>query len=77
MDLGGKIKRAREQSGMTQAELAKKAGVKQARISLWESGKRQQMSLENLRSIARALGVSADYIIGTWEDLEEEAAASH
>jgi transcriptional regulator with XRE-family HTH domain len=60
---------------MTQAELAEKAGVKQARISLWESGKRQQMSLEHLRSIARALGVSADFLIGTWEDLQEEAAA--
>jgi transcriptional regulator with XRE-family HTH domain len=74
MDIGAKIKRAREQAGLTQAELAKKAGVKQARISLWESGKRQQMSLEHLRSIARALGVSADFLIGTWEDLQEEAA---
>jgi transcriptional regulator with XRE-family HTH domain len=75
MDVGSRIKRAREQAGMTQAELAEKAGVKQARISLWESGKRQQMSLEHLRSIARALGVSADFLIGTWEDLQEEAAA--
>ena len=75
MDVGSRIKRAREQAGMTQAELAEKACVKQARISLWESGKRQQMSLEHLRSIARALGVSADFLIGTWEDLQEEAAA--
>jgi transcriptional regulator with XRE-family HTH domain len=75
MEVGSRIKRAREQAGMTQAELAEKAGVKQARISLWESGKRQQMSLEHLRSIARALGVSADFLIGTWEDLQEEAAA--
>jgi transcriptional regulator with XRE-family HTH domain len=75
MDVGSRIKRAREQAGMTQAELAEKAGVKQARISLWESGKRQQMSLEHLRSIARALGVSADFLIGTWEDLQEKAAA--
>jgi len=74
MDISAKLKRAREQAGLTQAELAKKAGVKQARISLWESGKRQQMSLEHLRSIARALGVSADFLIGTWEDLQEEAA---
>ena len=52
IDVGTKIKRAREQADMTQAELAEKAGVKQARISLWESGKRQQLSLEYLRFIA-------------------------
>jgi transcriptional regulator with XRE-family HTH domain len=68
MDLGTKIRHRREQLGLSQAELARACGLTQARISEWESGARTQMSLQNLRSLARALGVSADYLIGTWED---------
>lgn len=77
MHMGDKIKSRREQLGLTQRELAKKVGMNQSRISEVESGERKQMSLKNLRAMARALGVSADYLIGTWEDLEEEAAAPH
>jgi len=72
MYLGDKIKSRREQLGLTQRELAKQVGMNQSRISEVESGERKQMSLKNLRAMARALGVSADYLIGTWEDLEEE-----
>jgi len=72
MWLGDKIKSRREQLGLTQRELAKQVGMNQSRISEVESGERKQMSLKNLRAMARALGVSADYLIGTWEDLEEE-----
>jgi transcriptional regulator with XRE-family HTH domain len=68
MDLGRNIRRRREQLGLSQMELAKLAEIPQSRISEWESGARTQMSLHNLRSLARALGVSADYLIGTWED---------
>ena len=44
----------------------------QSRISEVEAGERQQMSFKNLRTMARALGVSADYLIGSWDDLEDE-----
>jgi transcriptional regulator with XRE-family HTH domain len=74
MDLGMKIRHRREQLGLSQAELARALGITQARISEWESGARTQMSLKNLRSMARALGVSADYLIGTWEDDVEPTA---
>ena len=79
MDLGTKIRHRREQIGLSQADLAQLMHIAQGRISEWESGARSQMSLKNLRSLARALGVSADYLIGTWEDDAEPmppAAAS-
>ena len=79
MDLGTKIRHRREQIGLSQADLAQLMHIAQGRISEWESGTRSQMSLKNLRSLARALGVSADYLIGTWEDDAEPpppAAAS-
>ena len=68
MDIGTKIRHRREQLGLSQADLAQLMHIAQGRISEWESGARMQMSLKNLRSLARALGVSADYLIGTWED---------
>ncbi len=73
MDLGIKIRCRREQLCLSQAELARLMGLTQARISEWESGARTQMSLQNLRNLARALGVSADYLIDTWEDGEAPA----
>lgn len=68
MDIGTKIRQRREQLGLSQMDLAQAMHIAQGRISQWESGARTQMSLQNLRSLARALGVSADYLIGTWED---------
>ena len=73
MELGTKIRHRREQIGLSQADLAQLMHIAQGRISEWESGARAQMSLKNLRSLARALGVSADYLIGTWEDDAEPA----
>jgi transcriptional regulator with XRE-family HTH domain len=73
MNFGTKIRQRREQLGLSQQELARKLGMTQARISEIESGARPHVNLTNLRNLARALGVSADYLIGTWED-EAEAA---
>ena len=70
MNLGLNIRRRREQLGLSQMDLSKRAEIPQSRISELESGARTQMSLYNLRSLARALGVSADYLLDTWEDGE-------
>ena len=73
MNLGLRIRRRREQLGLSQMDLSKLAEIPQSRISELESGARTQMSLQNLRSMARALGVSADYLLDTWEDGEAPA----
>jgi transcriptional regulator with XRE-family HTH domain len=51
------VKKSREALGLTQAQLAKKAGVTEAYISMLESGVRKNPSLPTLKKIARALGV--------------------
>ena len=58
MNLGLRIRRQREQLGLSQMDLSKLAEIPQSRISELESGARTQMSLQNLRSMARALGSS-------------------
>ena len=52
------VKKLREDQGLTQAALAKRAGVTEAYVSMIESGKRTTPSLPTLKRLARALGVA-------------------
>jgi len=76
MDFGTKIRQRREELGISQQELARLLGMTQSRISEIESGARPYVNLPHLRTLARTLGVSADYLIGTWEDKEAPMPAS-
>lgn len=51
------VKKLREEQGLTQAALGKKAGVTEAYVSMIESGVRKNPSLPTLKKLARALGV--------------------
>jgi transcriptional regulator with XRE-family HTH domain len=51
------VKKMREEQGVTQAQLAKKAGVTEAYVSMIEGGVRKNPSLPILKRLARALGV--------------------
>lgn len=53
---GTLVRRAREQSGMSQAELARRAGTTQSVISVYESGRRQP-SLPTLAALIEATGL--------------------
>lgn len=53
------LKERREQLGLTQAQLAHKAGVVERTVRLAEQGKRSP-NLRTARAIAEALGVSVD-----------------
>lgn len=64
-----RLRFAREMRGMTQAQLAKVAGLDQTVISHVESGNRMP-GAENLKAIAKGLVVSADYLLGLSERLE-------
>jgi transcriptional regulator with XRE-family HTH domain len=57
------IKHCREAAGLTQTELAKKAGVRQATISDLETGKSRRLELDLLERLAKALGVKAANLI--------------
>ncbi|MGN0512753.1 MAG: helix-turn-helix domain-containing protein [Lachnospiraceae bacterium] len=59
MDIGIKLKQARQEAGVTQTELAEQLGVHQKDISRWENGERTP-ALETFAKICRILEVSAD-----------------
>ena len=55
MTIGVIIKRRRTALDLTQVELAKKANVAQSQISQIESGVSDNVTLHNMRSLAKAL----------------------
>ena len=65
MVVGQRIKIARKNQGLTQKELAERAGTATGTIQQYELGKRQPRA-DQLRAIASALGVTVDYLLGTY-----------
>src|SRR5215471_12483087 len=66
--LGQRIKHARARKGWSQRELARQAGVRHAIISELETGKKTDTIGIILKRLARALGVSVDFLLGTFEE---------
>jgi len=74
-----RVTHMREQRRLTQQELAAKAGVSYQTIWRIENGKHKEPGIYIARSIARALGVSLDYLVdlyGETKDSEQLAAAA-
>ena len=69
-----KLKRARKNRGMSQKQLAEKAGVSPGLIGQLETGK-AQASIRTLEKITKALGVSVCSVILEQEDIEEVIGA--
>ena len=61
--MGNRIREARKNAKLTQAELAKQIGVTQGAVTQWEIG-RSAPKLQTMLALARALNVSVDYLIG-------------
>ena len=62
-----RLKQARTDKKMKQSELSEISGVSIATISAYESAdgtKGKNPSLENARSLAKALGISLDWLCG-------------
>ena len=57
------LKEFLEENNLTQVEFAKRIGVKQGQVSEWLVGKAKP-GYDNLRAMALAFGVSADYFLG-------------
>lgn len=57
------LRKTREDKGLSQAELAEKAGMQPSAISHFEAGRRSP-SFENLKRLADALTVTIDYLLG-------------
>lgn len=61
------IREKRIELGMTMKEVADKVGVSEATISRWESGEIANMRRGAISSLAKALNISPNEIMG-WED---------
>lgn len=59
-----KIKKARQDTGFTQKEVAQKVRLPQSTIAKYETGKLEP-SLETLGTLADFYEVSADWLLGT------------
>ena len=65
---------AREYRGLTQGELAERAGLQPSAISHFETGTRKP-SFDNLRLLADTLDVTTDYLLGRVAEFKELAGA--
>lgn len=67
-NLGAKIKKERQSRGITQEQLAEQVDISVNFMSLIENGR--NMSVETLIKIAKALGVTVDYLLSDIVDLQ-------
>lgn len=67
MTLGDRIKKRREQLGLSQLQLAGMIGVQEATVSRYESGVIQNPPQSKLRALAIALKVDSNYLMN-WDD---------
>ena len=65
--IGQRIVAMRERKGWKQKELAKAAGIPVPTLNRIERGQ-QSLFAERVSTLARVLGVSADYLLGRTDD---------
>lgn len=70
MTLADKLKEARKNAGLTQAELAEKICVSRQAITKWETGKGIP-DIDNLRVLSKVLNVSIDFLLDEEETLDQ------
>ena len=75
MQLGQRIQQCRHRKGISQRELARRAGVRHALISELETGKRNDAMASTIRAIAIALDTSMDYLCDRFGETEDEDAS--
>lgn len=69
-----RLRKAREARGLSQSELARKAGMVPSAIAHFE-GDRRKPSFANARELAKALNVSSDFLLGRSPSLEGATTA--
>jgi transcriptional regulator with XRE-family HTH domain len=72
--IGERLKAARRERGLTQEELAARAGVSKDIIAKLEQGQRTTARIATLARIARALGVTLSGLLGRRERFERSSA---
>lgn len=77
MNFGEKLKKLRESKGLGVNQLALKSGVNASQISRFEKGERKDPTLETVKKLSKALGVSIAYFSDEVEDTGSELVAAH
>lgn len=77
MRFGEKLRKFRTEKGMTQAELAKEAGLGLNTISNYESGRTYPQNREVYTTLANILGANPDNLHNENDDFIIEAAAQY
>ena len=67
MGIKDRLKKRRRQLGMTIEDVARLAGVSSATVSRWETGDIENMRLDKIALLAKALQVTPSYIMGWGE----------
>ena len=75
MTFGEKLRAARREQGLTQAQLAESAGIALKTVINYESGKTHPHSRETYRRLAAILGTDEYYLYNENESLSAENAA--
>lgn len=67
MEMNEKIKKRREELGLTLQEVGEHLGVSKATVQRYESGEIKNLKLESIEKLATVLKISPAYLMG-WED---------
>ena len=73
MTIGTRVRREREKRGWTVRELARRAAVSPGAVSKLEGGARLSPSMELGKRLAKALGVTLDYLAGMYDEEATDA----
>ena len=73
MRIGHRVRRERAKRGWSVRELARRAQVSPGAVSKLEGGFRVSPSLELGKRLAKALGVTLDYLAGMYDEEKAEA----
>jgi transcriptional regulator with XRE-family HTH domain len=63
IEIGGRLRAARRARGLTQMQVVAATGIEQATISKYEQGEIDEPSAPKIAVLARALGVSMEWIV--------------
>lgn len=76
MDMGQKIKKLREEKGLTLEELGNMVGVGKSTIRKWETGMIANMKRDKISKVANALKCSPAYLMGWEEEVSKDSPVS-
>ena len=72
--LAERLKAIRLKLGLSQSELAKRAGIHPVTICEWDKGATDGIKLQSVQKLAAALGVTPNELLGVTETQEKEVS---